>query len=54
MLGVSGFLPPKAPCRDHIRGYNAKERMLAHASDYWTSVSDELTPQKMTGDRFRQ
>ena len=45
---------PQTPCAEHIRGYNARELILAHVLDYWASISDAFTPPEMTGDRFRK
>ena len=45
---------PQVPCGDFIRGYSAKELLLAYASDYWTPPTITFTPLNMTGDRFEK
>ena len=48
IFGLFRIVQPHTPCGDNIRGYS----LLAQLSDYWTSMSDALTPQTTTGDRF--
>ena len=44
----------QTPCADDIRGYSAKELVLAHDSHYWTPPEITFTPPEMTGGRFRK
>ena len=51
---VSCVFDTQTLCRDHIRGYSAKDLPLAHVSDHWTCILDQVTAPEMIGERSRK
>ena len=53
-LSGFGVLTPQTLSKYNIRAYSGREKFLALVFYYWTSMSDESTPHKMAGERFRE